>query len=246
MPDGRHKKLDSVTFDASGKITERTIYDDYGFLVGKEIYSYDSKGNLTKTELYDSKGAVEEKRAFTYGVNNKPVRLVIYDGKGADTLKQTYSYDEKGNLREEVYYEQEKPVGRTSFKSDERGNIAEVAFYLADGSKAVAPVGPCFGAHRVVYAYNSKNELIEKTAYEINGSVKRKWSYVYDGKGNITEDIRVDEWSTLKFDYTYEYDSNGNWIEQTSLVRTSRKPLEGNTPDISERKIVTIRNITYY
>lgn len=246
MVKGRHRNLESGAFDLKGNLIERIIYDDYGFLVGKETHSHDPGGNLTASLLNDPKGVLQEKTVSTYGTKGELAQIITYDSKGVVTLKQKFVYDEKGNIREEVYYEQDKPMAKTIYKFDEKKNNTEVAFYLADGSKATAPIGPCFGAHRVAYRYDAKNELIGKTAYEENGDVKRTWTYNYDNKGNIAGDIRMDYYSTLKFTYNYEYDLKGNWIKQISFVHTSRKPLEGNTPDVSERKIETIRKLIYY
>lgn len=242
---GRDRKHDSLTFDSQGQLNERVIYDDYGFLVGKEKYSHDVEGRLITAELYDPKGRRQEKRVFTYRQDNLN-EIITYGEKGTATLKQANMYDRKGSLQEEVYYYGAKAIGKTFYKIDDSGNAIEAAFFQPGGSKAVAPIGPCFEVHKVTYGYDSQGRVIYETAYELDGSVKRKASFRYDDRGNVAEEVRTGSLSTLKFVHRYEYDSHGNWIRQTIQVHTSRAPLFGDTPDESERTVIKIRKITYY
>ena len=124
---GRPRRLDVVTYDPKGNETERTIYDDYGFLVGKEVHTHDAHGNLMESVLSDPKGAVIGRRTYAYD-NGKLTQVVSYDGKGNVGLKQVDSYGENGRLREETHYDPKKAVGKTIYKHDEKGNVSEAAF----------------------------------------------------------------------------------------------------------------------
>lgn len=239
---GRAKQLDIVTYDTDGNEVERTIYDDYGFLVGKEVHTHDAKGNLIESILSDPKGMLMERRVYAYD-NGKLTRIVSSDGKGNVGLKQVNSYGEHGRLREETYYDPKKAVGKTVYKYDEKGNISEVTFYLANGSKAVAPIGPCLGAHRVTYSYDEKDKPVKVVAYEPDGELKKSWQYSYNPKGQIADDIRESAWSLTRFVYTYEYDSHGNWIKQVATVNDQSK-LSQIEPH--ERKTIISREIAYY
>ncbi|MGH9971588.1 MAG: hypothetical protein ACREBG_27845 [Pyrinomonadaceae bacterium] len=241
----RTKKLDALTFDPQARLIERTIYDDYGFLVGKEEYAHDVAGHLIRTELHDTRGRPQEKRVFSYR-NDRLEETITYDEKGVANLREVYVYDQKGRRKEEVYYAQARTIGKTTFKIDEGGNLLEASFFGPHGAKAVAPIGPCFQVHRVAYSYDGHGRVIEEIAFELDGAVKRKSAYRYDDKGNLAEELRVDSYSTLKFVHGYEYDARGNWTKQTIRVHTSRVPLFGGTPDESQRTIVKIRKITYY
>ena len=239
---GRTKQLDVVTYDTKGNEVERTIYNDYGFLVGKEVRTHDAKSNLIESILSDPKGAVMERRVYTYD-NDKLTQIVSSDGKGNVGLKQANSYGDSGRLREETYYDPKKAVGKPVYKYDGKGNISEVAFYLANGSKAVAPIGPCLGAHKVTYSYDEKGRPIKVVAYEADGELKKSWQYSYNLKGQVAEDIRESAWSRTKFVYTYEYDSHGNWIKQIATVNDQSK-LSQMEPH--ERKTIISREIAYY
>lgn len=238
----RTKQLDIVTYDTKGNEVERTIYDDYGFLVGKEVHTHDANGNLIESVLSDPKGVVMERRVYVYDMG-KLTQTVSYDGKGNVGLKQVNSYGENGRLREETYYDPKKAVGKTIYKFDGKGNVSEVAFYLANGSKAVAPIGPCLGAHRVTYSYDEKGRPIKVAAYEPDGELKKSWQYSYNPRGQVTEDIRESAWSRTTFVYTYEYDSYGNWIKQIATINDQSK-LSQMEPH--GRKTIISREIAYY
>lgn len=239
--EGQTKQLDIVTYDKTGNETERVIYDDYGLLVGKEIRTFDASGNLLEAVLSDPKNAVMEKGVYGYK-NNNLIQIVNSDDKGNVNLKQINTYDAKSRLVEETYYVADKAVGKTIYKYDAKGNISEASFYLADGAKAIAPIGPCLGAHKVTYSYNEKDKPTVITVFEPDGKVKRSQQYTYNLKGNIIEDTRGSPVSSRKSVYTYEYDLKDNWIKQSGtagdLSKTGTKS--------PERKTLITREITYY
>ena len=239
---GLTKKLDAVTYEETGNEVERIIYDDYGFLVGKEVRTFDAQGNLAESILSDEQGVVIERRVYSFD-NNKLAQIISYDAEGKIGLKQVSSYDEDKRLKEETYFNSKIAVGKTVYKYNENGTVSEVAFYLADGSKAVAPIGPCLGAHKIIYAYKGNDKPSKVVAYEPNGKVKRSWQYSYNSKGLLFEDLRESNWSNLKFVYTYEYDSQGNWIKQTARA-VSESKLSQIEP--SERTTTISREIVYY
>ena len=239
---GRTKQLDTVTYDTNGNEIERIIYDDYGFLVGKKVHTHDAKDNLIESILSDPKGVVMERRTYTRD-NGKLVQIMTYDGKGSLVLKQVNSHDAHGRLRDETYYDPKNAVGKTAYKYDEKGNISEVAFYLASGSKAVAPIGPCLGAHKVIYSYDGNGKPNKVLAYEPDGEMKKGWTYTYNLKGQVAEDIRESVWSSTRFIYEYEYDSKGNWITRTAVVSVRSKLSD---TEAHQRKTVTSREVTYY
>lgn len=242
---GTGRKLDALTFNSKSQLVQRTIYSDYGFLIGTEKYSHDAGGQLVVAEMYEPKGGLQEKRVFTYR-QNRLVEVTTHDASGVAQLKQEYIYDQHSRVKDEIYSFKAKPVGKTSYKLDRNGNIVEAAFFQPNGAKAVAPLGPCFSAHRVVYSYDSRGRVREEITYEPEGSVKRKSSYRYDNNGDIAEELRVETYSTLKFVHSYDYDARDNWIRHTIVVHTTRAPLVGDSPDFSERRIVKTRRIKYY
>jgi hypothetical protein len=114
---------------------------------------------------------------------------------------------------------------------------------LADGSKAIAPIGPCLGAHRVIYTYARAGRLETAIAFEPDGKMKQSWRYAYTSKGQVAEDTRKSDWSSTKFINVYEYDSQGNWVKQVSAVTDAYKLMEGGP---TSRRTETLREIRYY
>lgn len=231
---------DVVTYDRAGNETERVIYDDYGTLVGKETRTFKA-GSLLESVASDPQNKVMEKQAFTYRGANL-TQIVTFDGAGAPGLKQVNTYNPKNQLTEESYLVADQLYGKTVFKYDARGNVSETAFFLADGTKATAPIGPCLGAHRVTSAYNEKDQQTVVNAYEADGKLKHTWQYAYNAQGNISEDTRVSPLSKLKYVYTYEYDAAGNWIKQTAI----QSELAATASSPPGRKVIVTREIAYY
>lgn len=241
----RKRKLDSLTFNRDGRLVQRVVYDDYGFLVGTEGYSHNTDGDTVQTELTNEKGSLEEKRVYNYQ-KGKLKEILTYDANGSLTLKEVYQYDAAGHLIEQRYFASGKSIGRTLFQTDDAGHAVDASFFLANGTKAVAPIGPCFNVHRVAYSYDTRGRVIEEVAYKPDGSEKRKSMFLYDEKDRVAEEKRIDYYSTLKFVHQYDDDEKGSWTKETILVHTSRRPLYGDKPDESVRRIIKTRKITYY
>src|SRR6185369_2776194 len=85
------RQMDSLNFDRSGRMVERIIYDDFGFLVGTEKYTHDAAGLLIAAELTDEKGKPQEKTIYAY-FGGKLRELQTYDGQGVLVLKEIYTY----------------------------------------------------------------------------------------------------------------------------------------------------------
>ncbi|MBC7929440.1 MAG: hypothetical protein H7Z38_02635 [Rubrivivax sp.] len=238
----RANSLDTLTYDADGNEVERSIYDDYGFAIGKEVHTRGAHGNLIESVLSNPEGEVMERRVYTYD-GGKLMQIVSSDGKGKVKLKQVNSYGSDGRLREETYYDPKEAAGKTMHKYDDKGRISELAFYLPDGSKAIATIGPCLGAHRVTYSYEKKGRPVKVVAYEPDGEVKKSWRYAYNPQGQVAEDVRESAWSRMKIVYTYEYDSQGNWIKKVATVNDQSKLERIGS---NERKTVVSRSITYF
>lgn len=238
----RTKQRDIVTYDTKGNEIERTIYDTYGFFAAKQRYSYDANGNLTDSAMYDEKGVIMERQAYTY-TNGNLTQIAGTDAAGAASYKEVHSYDDKGRIRESTHSIQNKTFGKTVYKYDQKGNLSEVAFYTPEGTKADAPIGPCSGAHRITYTYDTTNKPVQIVSFETDGKQQRSWNYTYDSKGQLAKDVRDSEFSRTTYTYTYEYDPHGNWTKQFGTAQTQPKTFDDKP---HERKTVISRKITYY
>ena len=233
---------ETVTYDEKGNEIERITSLAQGSLYGKEVRTYDAKGNLIENVLSTDAG-VHERRVYAYE-GGKLISIVSYDAEGKVESKQFNSYGKNGLLLEEKYFVGKRPFGKTVYKYDQIGNLSEVAFYMPNGTKSIALMGPCLGAHRVTYAYNEQRKPTKVVQYNPDGEVKESWQYSYDSKGLVT--AKSFEYGSLKQTdvYAYEYDSRGNWIKKIANTDFGPK-IPGQLAPRSTAS-VTSREISYY
>ncbi len=255
---------DTVTYDKQGNEIERIMVSDYGELMGKLTNRFDAQGLLLETIDASPKGVVQERVVYSYK-DGKLVQKLTYDSNGAVRLKTVNRYDNKGDLLEEEYSDPHIVRAKTVFKFDSNHKLIEAAFFLSNGERAYAVVGPCLGAHRLTYTYDEKGRLAAKAVFEADGKEKKNWTYVYDQRGDQIKQIMKSQWGTTTYDFKYEYDAAGNWIRSTSIDETkddisdrllqTMLKAEGKTATPEElRKLnekskmtrVTTREITYY
>lgn len=264
----RSKPRDTITYDARGNEIERTMYSDYGELMGVQKQTFGENGRLKESVFTSASGKPEDRRLFVYATD-KLVEIQTFSRNRRLIAKEKRSYDDKGRITEEVYYDPSVARAKSVFEYDSSGNLIDVKFFMADGSKAIAPVGPCLGGHRVTFTYDEKRRPITKTVYDDNGNLKKRWTYGYDSHGNYSTYTVQSGSSVTKYSYTYDYDEKGNWIKSTQSsehqdamidrLMNSMLETEGKTATPEERKkaqeeissrtrsqSVTVREITYY
>ena len=157
---------DRVSYDQAGREVDRKPVSDYGQDMGRISKAFDERGLLMESIWVDPKGTVIEKVVLSYFADGKLLQSLTYNGDGVLVIKTIMSYDTQGRIETETYYDQLKLAAKTTHKYDDRNNLIEVAFFLADGRKATASVGPCLGAHRVTFVYNDKGQTIAQAAFE--------------------------------------------------------------------------------
>jgi len=236
-----------LNFDRSGQLVESIVYDDSNRLFGTEKFTHDAEGKLLTVETTNEMGRPDGKFVYKYE-GQKLKETQDYDSKGVLVLKQTYVYGPDGKVLEDNYYEGPTLMGKTVYKHDAKGQILEAAFFLADGSRAVAPLGPCYSAHRIANKYNDAGQTIETISYQPSGEVKQASSFRYDDKGNLKAEFRKDVYSTLDYLHEYEFDAHGNWVKETILNHATRAaaPMLGIESSESDHQTIRIRQITYY
>ncbi|MEA3052298.1 MAG: hypothetical protein QOG72_1201 [Sphingomonadales bacterium] len=252
--EGRPQQQDLVVYDAEGNEAERTIYDDFGFLGGRQVNKRDSSGHLVEAVLSDPKGVLMARYLYVYA-DDRVAETVHYDRKGKVELREVNSYGEQGRLSEVTYRTGSNAVGRTVYRYDSAGLRSETLFFMPDGSKAVAPIGPCLGAHRITFTYDEKGRPHEAVSYEPSGAMKKSWLYAYNGKGLMSEEKFEDSYKYTTNTHVYEYDSRGNWIKRiTTMIQRPKadrlsaeeKKQYPRLMEPTEARVTITRTISYY
>jgi hypothetical protein len=232
--------IDTVRFDTAGRITTRDIIDTYGFDVGRETYRYEG-ARLAESILRDRKGAVLERRSYTYGMGVEPWAMTVV---GADEKGYVarYARATDGRIERITYLVDGAEMGHTAFTYGDGPDPTAVAFFLPTGAKAVAPVGPCLGAHRIASRY-AGGKVMEQTLFEADGAEKQRSVYTYDAAGHVASETRSEPFGERRITHVYAYDRRGSWITRTTTsVRTDR--FDPGTPP-STSVSVTRRTLTY-
>src|SRR6266508_4094524 len=62
----RRKKVENVSYDVNRRPKERDVYDDYGFLAGKEFYQYGPTGLMSRSMFSDASSKRTEVQTYQY------------------------------------------------------------------------------------------------------------------------------------------------------------------------------------
>lgn len=252
--EGRPQQKDLVVYDAQGNDVERIVHDDHGFPVGRQVNKRDPNGHLVETILSDPKGALVG-RYVNVHADGKVAETVHYDREGKVFLREVNSYDEQARLSEVIYRAGAKSLGKTIYRYDSAGRRSETLFFMPDGSKAIAPIGPCLGAHRITFTYDEKGRAHEAVSYEPNGAMKKSWAYAYNDKGLMSEEKLEDSYDYTTNTHIYEFDSRGNWTKRTTTMIRRPKPERLSAEEKkqypglmepSEARVTIARAISYY
>ncbi len=159
-------------------------------------FSYDKSGNLTKREVYNTSGNAIEKESFKYDISGRRTSYTKYNEEGKAVTMETYSYDSSGRLIESAGVEPGGSVtGRLSIIYDEGGNIKEKIWYNRFGEingkyvyvyagnmlkEEIKYRGENEKESFNTYGYDEHNKLIDIVKFDINDKKERLIKYVYE------------------------------------------------------------------
>ncbi len=115
--------------DAKGQKTEEKEYTKDGEFRWRYTYAYDDKGNMTEIKGFKADGTLSIKTTTTYDSKGNKVSYLV-ETPGYANSSQKYSYDEKGNMKEEIWYDGQDQVTFRFVRSyDAQGNKTEELKY---------------------------------------------------------------------------------------------------------------------
>jgi hypothetical protein len=186
-PDGSpNRKLGwGYTFDAKGRVSERTFLNAEGALTSRAVSAYDEKGRRVEMTFYNPSGAVNHVQKFDYDGKGRMVREVHLNPDGTIRDTSDYTYDADGRPAEWIIY---KPDGTLSQRKvstyDEKGRETGWVIYRGDGA-------PGLGQRR---GYDDRGNVIENLRYGNGVLVGREtFTYEFDARGNWVKRRTVKE-----------------------------------------------------
>ena len=184
-------RIEKRSYDKSGSLLIKSVYQGDGSLDSEEVYTYDKKGNLTQTTINKAKAFGEEgekelvsTEKNTYDKNGHVLVNAMYFGDGSLGYEVVHTYDKKGYLLQTTEYtgklpgeEGEKELSRkTDFKYDEKGNVIREEKFDINGR----------GSGITEYTYDDKGRKVETRVLSTEGSIKRRIEHSYNND-NVEE-----------------------------------------------------------
>lgn len=159
-------------------------------------FSYDKSGNLTKREVYNTSGNMIEKESYRYDAAGRKITYTKYNENDKPVSMETYSYDGSGRLIESAGVEPGGSItGRLNMSYDENGNVKEKIWYnrfgeingkyvyVYEGSQLKQEIkyrGESEKETHSTFTYNDKGILTEIIRYDINDKKDKLVKYVYE------------------------------------------------------------------
>ena len=275
--EGQRKPENSSTYSLNGKLIEDTSYSTEG----RQTRTFNESEKVVEEIRYNLAGAIEERQVHTYAPDGEEKAIFIYDSKGNLKYKYLHFKDNKTLASEDYNYStgEETYTGKTIYTFDDRGRILEMNRFDAAGKigqKRISQYDDVNGTEeslnyvgtnlisRRTTLFNAKNEPIETSTFDSDGTLLLKVTTTHDGERTITEIIHnnrdgsldkkeisvYDEKDDLiedsayksdgslinKFLYEYEFDSKGNIAKEKRSILV---PKDG-------KLVVESVEITYY
>jgi len=125
VPDMEEEFLESVIeMNAEGLVTSESKFDSGGQLEEKNSYRYESHGKLAEHVLLYAAEDMTEKRVMNRDDKGRLLEEIKYYGDDSGE-RVTYVYDEKDNLVERKYYDEEADLqSHETFVYDEKGSLS--------------------------------------------------------------------------------------------------------------------------
>ena len=237
-------------YDNSGILVSNSRYNGDGALEDSASYKVDSKGNRIDWNTYKGDGSLEWNYNREYDLQGNLIESnEIY--KGALKTRHTYKYDDKGNVKEENFFEGDGRLKlKELFKYDDKHNVTEITDYNQTGNFK----------SRYTYAYDANGNQTEEREYDNEFADRYKKIITkydnennviqvlqYNEKGKTTYECKLDKWGNHTFDATYKPD--GTLIEkitQKYTYDTHNNETENERINTNGKPAMKIKNIYTY
>ena len=164
----------SFIYDEKGNKKVENGFD--GITLYKIIYNTLSDGKIKDVTKYATDNSIIEKWESSYNDNIQTINI-LKQGKNLDYIL-IRKLDSKGNILDETRKDAKgKEVKRIATELDANNSIKSYSEYFSGKL-----------SKKLVYKYNSKNQLLEIEQVYPDGSTELNRVFKYDEKGNILEE----------------------------------------------------------
>ncbi|MCX6290278.1 MAG: hypothetical protein NT126_00765 [Bacteroidetes bacterium] len=205
QPEAEEEFLESVIeMDASGNVLMESKFDSSGELEEKNSYSYESHGKVTEHILLFAMEDMTEKRLFRRDDKGRLLEEIKYYGDDSGE-RTTFVYDEKDQLIERKYYDEEGEFQYVeNFIYDEKGSLVEHGKVNNEGKSE--------GRH--AFAHNHGDHTILENEFGTDGSLASKTLYTVDDAGRELSAVQTTAEGKLISSVITTYDEKGNPLER--------------------------------
>ncbi len=192
-----------IELDAAGNVLVESKFDQNNQLEERNSYQYESHGKLTEHSLLYAAEDVTEKRVLKRNDKGKLLEEIKYYGDDSGE-RTTYLYDDKDNLLERKYYDEEGEFhSHETFMYDDKGSLVEQKKLDKEGKTE---------EHRT-FSHPDKETVID-SEFNPDGSLASKTVLKFNEEGKETSSIQTTAEGKLISSVTVVYDERGNVIER--------------------------------
>ncbi len=274
-------------YGGHGNKTERVVYNAEDKVLGKNSLTYDASGNLTEESHFNDEGSLVAKFLYARSSNGKTITTTIYRAGRENNFKLGHhgtmivTLDDHGNKMRESYngilkYDEEHFYDAAGNKTKSRTNcIVRIVRVRVPGLKEELEFPTEVSREEILMAvkrllrdrgidpgpaeitpevlrtpsglcktevFDSKGRVIEIEERDSNLNLIDKTTSVYDRFGNVTKESRYDTEGIFggSFEFSYEFDSQGNWIKRSRSSQFFNPMLQPviDVPEVLYRRII--------
>lgn len=192
-----------IDFDANGNVITESKFDSAGQLEEKNSYQYESHGKPVEHTILFAAEDMTEKRMFTRDDKGRLLEEIKYYGDDSGE-RTTYVYDDKDQLTERKYYDEEGEFqSHETFAYDEKGSLIEHKKLNSEGN---------IEEHRS-FSHGDDRSVTENE-FNPDGSLASKSVFKFDENGKEISSIQTTAEGKLISSVITLYDERGNAIEK--------------------------------
>ena len=150
--------------DAFGQTTLEQIVDNEERVIGRTYYIYNSNFVLTETYVEDQERQIENRTMYKYDGEGRLSQRSFNDPQNEVYRREVYTYTADGNILKTVIYNRARQkIQEVRYEYDEHGQaITRTLFDYTEAEPEVFIT-------RFNYRYDSQNNWIQKTEYNVDG-----------------------------------------------------------------------------